>query len=152
MVVHGVEPSASGDAQRAIDFTLRFEAVDKPVRIVGTAEGKKGFGGFCFRFAPRDGGAAKTIIRTESGPAPKDAVLGKHRWAEVAGDFQGKPAWGRIDDQPGNPGYPHNGWLLRHGFGFLNVSYPGLTPHTLEPGKPLLLKYRVTLGAGAGLK
>jgi hypothetical protein len=150
MVVHGVEQSAKGDAQRAIDFTLSFEAVDKPVEILGTSEGKKGFGGFCFRFAPRDGGTAKTTIRTEKGPSPKDAVLGKHQWAEVAGVFQGKPAWGRIDDLKGNPGYPANGWLLRHGFAFLNVSYPGLTPHTLEPGKPLVLKYRVTLGAGEG--
>jgi len=148
MVVHGVESAAGSGTQRVIDFTLRFEAVSKPVEILGTSEGKKGFGGFCFRFAPRDGGTAKTIIRTEKGLSPKDAVLGKHQWAEVAGVFQSKPAWGRIDDQPGNPGYPGNGWLLRHGFGFLNVSYPGLTPYTLEPGKPLVLKYRVTLGAG----
>jgi hypothetical protein len=147
IVVHGVEPSAAG-ARRVIDFALSFEAVDKPVAIVGTSEGKKGFGGFCFRFAPRDGGTAKTVIRAEKGPLPKDGVLAKHRWAEVAGVFQGKPAWGRIDDQEGNPGYPQNGWLLRHGFGFLNVSYPGLAPHTLEPGKPLVLKYRVTLGGG----
>jgi hypothetical protein len=148
IVVHGVERSAPDVAQRAIDFTLSFEAVDKPVQIVGTPEGKKGFGGFCFRFAPRDGGPAKTTILTEKGPAPKDGVLSKHRWAEVAGVFQGKTAWGRIDDQEGNPGYPANGWLLRHGFGFLNVSFPGLTPYTLQPGKPLVLKYRVTLGAG----
>ncbi|MEI8374124.1 MAG: DUF6807 family protein [Planctomycetota bacterium] len=151
MVVHGVKQVAGGNAQRVIDFTLIFEALDAPVRIMGTTEGKKGFGGFCFRFAPRDGGTAKTIIRSEKGLSPKDAVLGKHRWAEVAGVFQGKPAWGRIDDQEGNPGYPNNGWLLRHGFGFLNVSYPGLVPLTLEPGKPLLLKYRVTLGAGEGV-
>ncbi len=150
MVVHGVEQAAGGNEQRVIDFSLSFEAVDKPVRILGTSEGKKGFGGFCFRFAPRDGGTAKTIIRSEKGLSPKDAVLGKHHWAEVAGVFQGKPAWGRIDDREGNPGYPNNGWLLRHGFGFLNVSCPGLVPHTLEPGKPLLLKYRVTLGAGEG--
>ena len=148
MVVHGVAPWAGGGSQRAIDFALCFAAVDKPVQILGTSEGKKGFGGFCFRFAPRDGGTAKTTIRTEKGLSPKDAVLGKHRWAEVAGVFQGKPAWGRIDDQESNPGYPGNGWLLRHGFGFLNVSYPGLTPRVLEPGKPLVLKYRVTLGAG----
>ena len=77
-------------------------------------------------------------------------MLGKHRWAEVAGTFHGQPAWGRIDDLEGNPGFPHNGWLLRHGFGFLNVSYPGLTPLVLQPGKPLELKYRVTLGAGEG--
>ena len=148
MVVHGVESSAAGGSRRTIDFTLRFEAVDKPVQILGTSEGKKGFGGFCFRFAPRDGGTAKTIIRTEKGPSPKDGVLARHRWAEVAGVFQGKPAWGRIDDEEGNPGYPGNGWLLRHGFGFLNVSWPGLTPYTLKARKPLTLKYRVTLGAG----
>jgi len=34
----------------------------------------------------------------------------------------------------------------------LNVSYPGVEPITLEPGKPLVLKYRVTLFAGAAPK
>jgi hypothetical protein len=149
IVVHKVETTASGDSRRVIDFTLSFEALGKPVEVIGTSEGKKGFGGFCFRFAPRDGGTAKTVILTDKGPSPKDGVLAKHRWAEVAGVFQGKPAWGRIDDEEGNPGYPGNGWLLRHGFGFMNVSYPGLTPITLDPGKPLVLKYRVTLGAGS---
>jgi hypothetical protein len=148
IVTHGVEQLGDGRAQRQLDFTLSFEAIDKPVTIVGAPEGKKGFGGFCFRFAPRDGGAAKTVIRTEKGVSPKDEELGKHAWGEVAGTFHGKPAWGRIDDLEGNPGYPNNGWLLRHGFGFLNPSYPGLTPLVLEPGKPLVLKYRVTLGAG----
>ncbi len=157
IVVHGIEPSADGRTQRVLDFTLRFTAVDKPVTVVGTSEGgpkaKKGFGGFCFRFAPRDGGAAKTEIRSEKGAEKgiiaKDEVMGKHPWAEVAGLFQGRAAGGRIDDLKGNPGFPNNGWLLRHGFGFLNVSYPGNTPITLEPGKPLVLNYRVTLYAGA---
>lgn len=147
IVVHRVERPATVDARRTIDFTLVFDAIDRPVRIVGTSEGKKGFGGFCFRLC-RDGGATKTAIHTEKGPSPKDGVLAKHRWTEVAGVFHGKPAWGRIDDMEGNPGYPNNGWLLRHGFGFLNVSWPGLKPFTLEPGKPLTLKYRVTLGSG----
>jgi hypothetical protein len=138
--------------QRTLDFTLRFEAVDRPVRIVGTSQGKKGFGGFCFRFAPRDGGSAKTIIRTEQGISKKDDVRAPHRWGEVAGTFHGRPAGGRIEDDPSNPGYPHNAWLTRHGFGFLNVSYPGLTPLTLEPGKPLVLKYRVTLFSGESKK
>jgi hypothetical protein len=148
IIVHGVETPAEGESRRAMDFTLSFAAIDKPVQIVGTPEGKKGFGGFCFRFAPRDGGAGKTIIRTDKGILTKDGVLSKHPWAEVAGNFLGKPAWGRIDDLEGNPGFPGNGWLLRHGFGFLNVSYPGLTPLVIEPGKPLVLKYRVTLGTG----
>ena len=148
IVTHGVEQLGGGRAQRQLDFTLTFEAVDKPVTIVGTADGKKGFGGFCFRFAPRDGGTDKTVIRTDKGLAGKDEVLGKHAWAEVAGTFHGKPAWGRIDDLEGNPGFPNNGWLVRFGFGFLNPSYPGLTPLVLEPGKPLVLRYRVTLGTG----
>jgi hypothetical protein len=147
IVTHGVEHTASG-LQRQLDFTLSFEALDKPVEIIGTSEGNKGFGGFCFRLSPRDGGSAKTIIRTDKGISAKDEVLGKHPWAEVAGTFHGKPAWGRIDDLEGNPEFPHNGWLLRHGFGFMNVSYPGRTPITLQPGKPLVLKYRVTLGSG----
>ena len=48
-------------------------------------------------------------------------------------------------------GLPHNGWLLRHGFGFLNVSYPGKKPLTIEPGKPLVLKYRVVLFSGESM-
>ncbi len=47
------------DGARRLDFTLRFEAVDAPVELLGTPDQKKGFGGFCFRFAPRDGGRAE---------------------------------------------------------------------------------------------
>jgi hypothetical protein len=148
IVTHGVEHSSNGDLQRQLDFTIRVEAIDKPVKIVGTSEGNKGFGGFCFRFAPRDGGSAKTTIITDKGVSAKDEEMGRHPWAQVAGTFKGKKAWGRIDDLDGNPGFPKNGWLLRHGFGFLNVSYPGREPIMLEPGKPLELKYRVTLGSG----
>ena len=136
------------DGRRALDFTLRIEAMDRPVTIVGTAEGNKGFGGFCFRFAPRDGGAEKTIIRTDKGIAEKDGVMEPHPWAQIAGVFRGQPAGARIVDDRANPGYPANGWLMRHGFGFLNVSYPGRTPLVLEPGKPLVLKYRVILFCG----
>jgi len=132
---------------RRLDFTLRFEAAEAPVEIVGTPDQKKGFGGFCFRFAPRDGGQKKTIIRTDKGVAQKDGVLEVHPWAQVEGTFQGRPGGGRIEDDPANPGYP-NGWLMRYGFGFLNVSWPGLTPYKLERGRPLTLKYRVTLFSG----
>jgi hypothetical protein len=144
------------DGRRLLEFTLRFEAVDRPVQVVGTSEVehvgktevKKGFGGFCFRFAPRDGGIKATVIRTDQGIMAKDGILSPHPWAEISGTFQGKPAGARVEDMPSNPGYPKNGWLMRHGFGFLNVSYPGLETITLEPGKPLVLKYRVILFAG----
>src|SRR5574340_271891 len=134
--------------RRRIDFTLRFEASGEPVEIAGTPEGKKGFGGFCFRLAPRDGGTAATLITTDKGVMEKDGVFSRHAWAQVSGKFQGKPEGGRIDDDPANPGYPNNGWLLRHGFGFLNPSWPGMEHYTLKPGAPLVLKYRVTLFSG----
>jgi hypothetical protein len=134
--------------QQVLDFTLRFEALDQPVVIVGTPVEKKGYGGFAFRTAPRDGGATNTIIRTDQGISKKDGVLSRHPWAEIAGSFKGKPAGVRIEDNPANPGYPTNGWLMRHGFALLNVSYPGLEPLTLQPGKPLVLKYRVILFMG----
>jgi hypothetical protein len=134
--------------KRVMDFVLSFEAVDRPVVIVGTPDEKKGYGGFAFRTAPRDGGAAKTIIRTDEGISQKDGVLSRHPWAEIAGTFKGTEAGVRIEDDPTNLGYPKNGWLMRHGFALLNVSYPGLEPVTLEPGKPLVLKYRVILFNG----
>jgi hypothetical protein len=139
---------AAAKGQRVLDFTLSFEALDKPVVIVGTPESKKGYGGFAFRTAPRDGGAAKTIIRTDKGVSEQDGVLSRHPWAEIAGSFKGKEAGVRIEDDPANPGYPTNGWLMRHSFALLNVSYPGLEPLTLQQGKPLVLKYRVILFNG----
>ncbi|MBI5832235.1 MAG: PmoA family protein [Armatimonadetes bacterium] len=139
---------AAEGPQRVMDFVITEEALDEPVTIVGTAEGKKGFGGFCFRFAPRDGGAAKTVITTDQGVQKDDGVLAQAAWAQVTGTFKGRPAGGRIDDDPTNPGYPKTGWLLRHGFGFLNPSWPALTPTVLEKGKPVTLKYRVTVWDG----
>jgi hypothetical protein len=136
------------DNQRVLQITLRFEAAEQPVQIVGTSQGKKGFSGFCFKFAAPDGG--KPVIRTDAGLSPKDGVLARHPWAQLSGTFQGQPAGARVEDDASNPGYPHNGWLMRHQLCCLNVCYPGLQPVTLEPGKPLTLKYKVVLFSGAG--
>jgi hypothetical protein len=142
-----VAHSAEGN-RRVLDFTLRFEAVSDPVTIVGTPDQKKGFGGFAFRFATPDGGGSKTIITTDQGVSEKDGVMSRHPWAQISGVYKGKPAGARIEDDRSNPGYPKNGWLMRHELCALNVSYPGLDPIVLAPGKPLTLKYRVILFAG----
>ena len=133
---------------RRLDFTLRFEALGAPVEILGTPDQKKGFGGFCFRFAPRDGGKEKTVIRTENGVNKADGIMEVHKWAQVEGVFHGAAGGGRIEDDPSNPNYPNNGWLLRHGFGFMNPSWPGNTPFKLVAGRPLVLRYHVTLYSG----
>ena len=139
---------ATASDRRVLEFTLCFEAIDKPVVIMGTPVDNKGYGGFAFRTTPRDGGAAKTVICTDAGISEKDGVMARHPWAEIHGTFQGKRETVRIEDEASNPGYPKNGWLMRHSFALLNVSYPGLEPLTLQPGKPLILKYRVILSSG----
>jgi hypothetical protein len=136
-----VHPAAGG--RRAFDVTLTLEAVDKPVEIAGRE--KKGYGGFGMRFAPRE----DTVIRTDAGIEPKDSDLSVHPWAELEAVFAGHRAGARIEVSPDNPGAP-NGWCLRH-YGYLGVSWPGLQSWTLQRGKPLKLKYRVTLFSSGGV-
>lgn len=132
---------------RRLDFVLTFEAAKEPVELRGDPTQNKGFGGFNMRFAKRDEpkpGAA-TVIRTEKGVNAKDGVNEVHTWAQVEGLFAGKPGGARVIDDPSNPNYPNNGWLMRHGFGALNPSWPALKPFVLEAGKPVTLKYTVML-------
>ena len=125
--------------RRGLDITLTLEAVEGPVEIAGTPDAKKGYGGLSFRFAPREG----TVLTTDKGKEARDTDLVPHPWAELTGTYKGRRAAARIDIDPSHPAYP-NGWCLRH-YGFLGVNYPGLEPITLERGKPVTLKYRVTL-------
>ena len=133
------ETAEIGAAPGVIRLALTLEAIDRPVEICGTAEGNKGYGGFSFRFAPRK----DTVVRTDKGVEEKDTDMIPHPWAELSGTYVEGKATARVKDDQSNPGYP-NGWCLRH-YGFLGVNYPGRTPVKLAPGKPLRLRYRITL-------
>ncbi len=124
-------------ARRDIDFVLTFEALDGPVEISGSPD--RGYSGFGFRFAPRE----DTVIETDAGIESEDTNLVPHRWAQLTAVFQARRAGARITIDAANPGAP-NGWCLRH-YGYLGVDFPGLERYTIAPGKPLRLKYRVTL-------
>jgi hypothetical protein len=126
------------DNRRHIDVVLRFEAVDEPVKLAGREQ--KGYGGFGIRFAPR----TDTVIRTDAGIEEKDSDMVPHTWAELEATFEGRRAGLRIEDDPANPGAGPVGWCLRH-YGYLAANYPGLSEITLEPGKPLVLRYRLTV-------
>jgi hypothetical protein len=134
MVAHPAAENA-----RLLVLTLTFQALDQPVSIAGTLDLKKGYGGLCLRFAPRE----NTVLRTDAGVEARDTDLVPHPWAELEGTFAGRRSRARIDIDPTNPGFP-NGWCLRH-YGFLGVNFPGLEPYTLVPGNPLRLKYRITV-------
>ncbi len=130
--------------RRQLEFTIRLEALGAPVFLNGKATENKGYGGFCVRLGRR----AETVITTDAGTEAKDTNMVPHPWAREDGAFDGGRAGIRIDIDPSNPGYP-NGWCLRH-YGFLGVNFPGLTGYTLQPGKPLTLRYKVTLFSDAG--
>jgi hypothetical protein len=65
---------ATGNSRR-IDFTHEFEPAKTSVEIADIPSQKRGFGGFCFRFAPVDRGTASTVIRTDKRVLPKDGIM-----------------------------------------------------------------------------
>jgi len=128
---------------RPIDVDLTFTAMDRAVQISGRPP-VKGYGGFGLRFAPH----GPPAIHTVAGRATTDVVQGKSPWADYSARFgDAKTTAGiAIFDAKSNPGFP-NGWLLRH-YGYIGLTWPGLESYTLEPGRPLNLKYRVWVHKG----
>jgi hypothetical protein len=129
--------------KRDLDFTIRLSALVDSVEIAGEPDQRKGYGGLAIRFAPRTG----TVVTTPDDKNARDSDAWRGPWAQLTGNFGGREAGARITVDPSNPGYP-NAWSLRH-YGLLGVSYPGLPSVKLPKAQPLVLKYRVTLLAGA---
>jgi hypothetical protein len=132
-----VEPLKGAERRMHYEITL---LPLKAFRLAGMQDGK-GYGGFNIRFAPRE----NTVVRTDNGVEAKDTDLVPHPWAELEATYAGKRARLRVESDPKNPGYPE-GWCLRN-YGFLGVNYPGLQPLNMEPGKPLVLRYTVTVAS-----
>jgi len=129
----------ASEGRRELRFRLSFEALGAPIELRGEPTQAKGYGGFSVRFAPR----RQTVILTDAGRESADSDMVPHRWAALEAVFAGRRASLRIDIDPAHPGFP-NGWCLRH-YGFLGVNFPGLISYRLEPGRPLELRYKVTL-------
>jgi len=123
---------------RDLDIELTLEAVSVPITLEGSAEKGKSYGGLSARFAPR----TETAITADTGPVAKDEDLVFHKWAEMRALYDGKPATLRITAESPTQ------WCLRN-YGFVGSSWPGrdgaTQSFTLQPGKPLKLKYRVSL-------
>ncbi len=126
---------------RDLEFKLSFEAIDKPVTLEGEPTDKKGSGGFTVRFADRQ----HTAIRTQNSANEPDSDMKVREWAELVGDFGDKHGGIRISIDKSNPGFP-NGWQMRK-YGFLGVCYPGNGSVELVHGKPLVLRYKLTVFA-----
>lgn len=126
---------------REMNLTLTWEAIDAPVTLAGSREPGKSYGGLSARFAPREG----TVIRTDGQTLEKDEDRNPRQWAELEAVYGGKKVVLRITPDPGSPGVPMQ-WCLRK-YGFIGASFPGRSEtvdhYTLEPGKPLTLKFNV---------
>ncbi len=133
---------SAGEGSRSLEIEVTLEAVGKPVVIGGQPDKTKGYGGMNVRFAPR----TDTRITTPEGEIPEDEDMVPHAWATLEAKYDGKPAGVRVESFESNPGHPQ-GWCLRP-YGFIGANFPGTGSHTLEPGKPLTLRYRVTVFDG----
>lgn len=131
-------------AGRAMDVSLTLEAEQEPVSLRGRSDGKKGYGGFTLRLAPR----RDASVCTPEGRLAEDGVQVRAPWADYSGKFgAGEGVSGvAILDHPANPSHPTT-WLLRY-YGVLNPTWPALETVTLEPGKPVTLRYRIWIHRG----
>jgi hypothetical protein len=133
-------------SSREISAELTLEALGHPVTLKGSREASKSYGGFSARFAPRE----DTVLRADDEVLSKDEDLTPRRWAELEGVYGGKRAILRITTDPADPGAPYQ-WCLRK-YGFVGASFPGRTPeqdgYTLEPRKPVTLKFQVRVSDG----
>ncbi|WP_165069822.1 DUF6807 family protein [Paludisphaera rhizosphaerae] len=127
---------------RIVDVTLVLEPGSDPVTLDGAAG--KSYGGLNLRFAPRH----DLVITTPKGNGPDDLLMTKLPWADFSAKFAAatETTGAAILVAPEHPDFPPN-WLTRH-YGVLCVGWPGVTPKTLEPGRPTVLRYRVWIHRG----
>lgn len=126
---------------RAIDVEIRVEAVGGPLTLQGTSDQNKGYGGFSLRGAPMLTGGAMT---TDQGPLEKDSTNVPFRWADISNRELGVA----IFVSPDHIGFPTT-WLIRNSYaGFINASWPGLKPATVQPKKMVTLRYRLYVHRG----
>ena len=129
---------------RALDVIVILEAEKEPVSLRGRSDGKKGYGGFTLRVAPR----RDASVSLPTGRIEKDAVQVNAAWADYSAKFgTGDAVSGvAIFDHPRNPNHPTT-WLTRY-YGVLNPTWPALETVTLQAGKPVTLRYRLWIHRG----
>lgn len=133
----------ANEDSRSLDVKLVITPVGAPLTLAG-AEGKS-YGGFTLRFAPR----TDTVITTPLGNGKDDLPMTRLPWADLTAKYQGmpQPSGAAIFVPKSHPDFPPM-WLTRH-YGVLCLGWPGTTPQTFEPGKPITLEYRVWIHRGA---
>jgi len=132
--------------QRAIDITLFLIPRDKPVTLWGAPQ--KSYGGINFRILERK--KEDTKITVADGVTKDDLPDTRLTWADLTAKLPGVAGINgvAIFVDPRHPDYPPT-WLTRH-YGILCVGWPGVKPHTFQPGQPVRLDYRLLIHKSAG--
>jgi hypothetical protein len=126
---------------RAIDVSLTFQAVGGPLTLQGSFDANKAYGGLSFRGAPFFKGA---VLTTDSGELKNDSDFEEFLWVDISKDECGVAVF----VSSSHPGYP-TVWCIRNSYaGFINPSWPGQEPATIQPDKPVRLQYRIYIHKG----
>ncbi len=130
---------------RCIDLHLRFEALQPGVTLARRHQ--DAYGGLSLRFSPRAG----QVITRRRGPMRFPLP---ECWGELVGTPPGGagPVGVAMLPHPGNPSYPED-WIDYPELNWLQPAFPAVgTAFALEPGQPLVLRYRLVVRHGAGLQ
>lgn len=128
---------------------FRLLDIDLELSSAGTAAvtlGKTSFGFLAARVAQSmtvfDGGGE--ILNARGDRNERGAHLKKAEWLDQSGPVA-PGRWGGVAlfDHPDNPNHPTT-WHCRND-GWAGAGFNAEAPHTIEPGKPLRLRYRVHL-------
>jgi hypothetical protein len=127
------------DGNRAIDLRLVLEPTDAPITLWG--RGGKSYGGLTVRFIGEP--HKDQVITVPSGRTKDDLKIASLEWVDFTRHFAGAPerSGGTVMIHPEHPDYPPT-WLTRH-YGPLCVGWPGVQEQTIQPGKPVTLRYRL---------
>ena len=135
---------AATDQGRIIDVAFKFTNITEEIVTFLGATGK-GYGGFNFR-PPMT--RRPHVFTTKDGLLEKDALRYETPWTDITSQPESGPVSGAaIFQYPGNPGYPHHGWIMRH-YSFLGVCWPHLEAYPVKPGESFELRYRLYLHRG----
>ncbi len=135
---------------RALDVEIVFSAMVNGVRMGGTLDLDKGYGGLTLRFAK----ASEPLIESDGGRVEGEVVNHlRANWVDWSGFFArpgpgGAPARSGVAIliDPSHPDRPPE-WITRT-YGVLNVSYPGLEMLDMPVDQPLRLRYRLWIHRG----
>ena len=121
---------------RDIGISITIQAINHTLKLKGTNEGNKGYGGLGIRMAPEFKGAS---LSTDTGVLEKDVVYQPFKWVRISNEI----AILKITPSDDHPDFPPK-WMARNSYaGFINVSWPGLSAIELNPDESITLNYRI---------